>query len=303
MSAETPMRIAVAGASGLIGSALVPALERAGHEVVRLVRREARTGRKARWSPADGFLDRRELGRVDAFVNLAGVTIDHRWNERYKQQIRDSRVLSTRLLAETAAAAPQPRPALVLASAMGYYGSRGDEELTEGSPPGTGFLAGVVAEWEAAADPARAAGARVVHFRQGHVLSRRGGLLGRMLLPFRLGAGGRVGSGRQWWSWIAIDDLVSAYRWALEGDASGVYNLVSPSPVRNEEFARALGRALHRPTVLPAPSLGLRVLFGKEATEDAVLSGQRLVPARLRATGFEWQEPELEGALARALAD
>lgn len=296
------MRIAIGGSSGLIGSALVPELRRAGHEVVRLVRREPAAADEARWSPGEGFVDRRALGAVEAFVNVAGVTIDHRWNERYKQRIRDSRVLSTRLLAETAAAL-EPRPALVLASAMGYYGSRGDEELTEDAGPGTGFLAGVVQEWEAAAEPARAAGARVVHFRQGHVLSARGGLLGRMLLPFRMGLGGRVGSGRQWWSWIVRDDVAAAYRWAIEGDAVGVYNLVSPNAVRNEEFTKALGRALRRPTVLPTPTIGLRVLFGKEATEDAVLSGQRLVPARLQAAGFTWQEPELDGALARALAD
>lgn len=296
------MRIAVGGSSGLIGSALLPELERAGHEVVRLVRREATGANEVRWDPGSGFLDREALGSVDAFVNVAGATIDHRWNERYKQQIHDSRVLTTRLLAETAAAAPEPRPTLVLASTMGYYGSRGDEELTEESSRGSGFLAEVVELWEAAADPARAAGARVVHFRQGHVLARRGGLLRRMLLPFRLGVGGRVGSGRQWWSWIALDDVVAAYRWALEGDAEGVYNLVSPNPVRNEEFTRALGRALRRPTILPAPRPALIVLFGREAVQEAVLSGQRVFPARLQALGYRWQEPELDGALRRALA-
>jgi uncharacterized protein (TIGR01777 family) len=296
------MRIAVGGSSGLIGSALVPELERAGHEVVRLVRREPAAAAEVRWDPADGHLDTEALGAVDAFVNVAGVTIDHRWNERYKRDVRDSRVLTTRLLAETAAAR-QPPPALVLASSMGYYGSRGDEELTEASSRGAGFLAGVVEEWEAAADPAREAGARVVHFRQGHVLSRRGGLLGRMLLPFRLGAGGRVGSGRQWWSWISLADVAVAYRQALEGDASGVYNLTSPNPVRNAEFTKALGRAVHRPTLLPTPTLAVRLILGSEATEDAALSGQKVLPRRLQANGFTWLEPELEGALARALAD
>jgi uncharacterized protein (TIGR01777 family) len=295
------MRIAIGGASGLIGSALVRDLAVAGHEVVPLVRREPAGPGEVRWSPAEGYLDTEGLGHVDGFVNVAGVSIDHRWNDPYKRELRDSRVSTTRLLAETAAAR-EPQPVLVLASAMGYYGSRGDEELTETSRRGEGFLAELVEEWEAAADPARRAGARVVHFRQGHVLSRRGGLLGRMLLPFRLGAGGRVGSGRQWWSWIVIDDLAAAYRRALEGDMAGVYNLTTPNPVRNAEFTKALGRALHRPTVLPAPTIGLRVLFGKEATEEAVLSGQRVLPARLEAEGFQWLEPELDGALERALA-
>ena len=296
------MRVAIAGSSGLIGSALVSDVEAAGHEVVRLVRREPDGAKQLRWDPAAGSLDAVALGPVDAFVNLAGATIDARWTASRKRDILNSRVLSTRLLAETAAAAAN-RPALVCASAMGAYGfDRGDEELTEESSRGTGFLAGVVEAWEAAADPAREAGVRVVTMRTAHVLSGRGGLLGRMLLPFRLGVGGRIGSGRQWWSWILLDDAVAAYRLALEGDLDGTVNLASPSPVTNAEFTEALGRALHRPTLLPTPRPALWAMFGGEALREAVLAGARLVPARLQAEGFQWQEPELDGALRRALA-
>jgi hypothetical protein len=300
--ADRRMRVVVAGASGLIGSALVPALREAGHDVVRLVRRAATAPDEARWDPAAGVLDTDALGNVDAFVNVAGATIDARWTSRRRRDIVNSRVLTTRLLAEAAAAAAH-RPVLVCSSAMGIYGpDRGDEELTEESSHGTGFLAGVVEAWEAAADPAREAGLRVVHLRTAHVLSRRGGLLGRMLLPFRLGLGGRIGSGRQWWSWIVIDDAVAGYRLALEGDLEGPVHLASPNPVTNAEFVDALGRALRRPTLLPTPTPALWAMFGGEALHEAVLAGARLVPARLRAAGFEWQEPELDGALRRALA-
>ena len=296
------MRIAVAGSSGLIGSALVPALRGAGHDVVRLVRRAAAAPDEVRWDPPSGWLDADALGHVDAFANVAGATIDARWTAKRKRDIVNSRVLTTRLLAETAAASGN-RPVLVCASAMGVYGyDRGDEELSEDSAHGTGFLAGVVEAWEAAADPAREAGARVVHLRNSHVLSRRGGLLGRMLLPFRLGAGGRIGSGRQWWSWIEIGDAVAAYRLALEGDLEGPVNVGSPNPVTNAEFTDALGRALHRPTFLPTPRPALWAMFGGEALHEAVYAGARLVPARLLDAGFEWSEPQLDGALRRALA-
>jgi len=297
------MRIAVAGSSGLVGSALVPGLESAGHEVVRLVRREPAASNELRWNPEAGSLDARTLGPVDAFVNLAGAPIAARWNAASKRDILNSRVASTRLLAETAAAA-ENRPALVCASAMGVYGpDRGDEELTEDSSHGRGFLAEVVEAWEAAADPAREAGSRVVHLRTTHVLSRRGGLLGRMLLPFRLGAGGRTGSGRQWWSWILLADAVAGYRLALERGLDGPVNLGSPNPVTNAEFTEALGRALHRPTFLPTPKPAVWAMFGGEALEEVVYAGQRVVPARLQAAGFEWSETQLDAALRRALAD
>jgi uncharacterized protein len=300
-----PLRIAIGGAYGLIGSALGPALERDGHEVVRIVRREPQAPGEVRWDPADGFLDAEALGHVDALISVAGATLDRRWTESSKREIVDSRVLTTRLLAE-AAASLEPRPTLLCSSAVGVYGvngSRGDEVLTEESSTGTGFLAEVVKAWEAAADPAREAGARVLHLRTSPILSRRGGQLKRMLLPFKLGVGGRLGDGRQWWSWIEIDDVVAGYRWALESDAAGVVNLTSPNPVRNEEFVKALGKALHRPTVLPTPGFAVRLLFGKEASREVVSYGLRVVPARLQAAGFTFKYPELEPALAAALAD
>jgi len=297
------MRIAIAGSSGLIGSALVPALREAGHEVVRLVRRPVSAPDEVRWDPEAGSLDVRTLGPVDGFVTLAGAPIAARWSASRKREILDSRVTTTRLLAETAAAA-ENRPVLVSASAMGAYGpDRGDEELSEESARGTGFLADVVEAWEAAADPAREAGSRVVHLRTTHVLSRRGGLLGRMLLPFRLGAGGRLGSGRQWWSWILLADAVAGYRLALEGDLEGPVNLGTPNPVTNADFTEALGRALHRPTFLPTPKPAVWAMFGGEALDEVVYAGQRVVPARLQAAGFEWSETQIDAALRRALAD
>jgi uncharacterized protein (TIGR01777 family) len=287
----------------MIGSALAPELERRGHEVVRLVRQPPSAAGEVQWNADEGVLDADRLGTVDAFVNVAGVTLDARWTERRKQEILNSRVLTTRLLAERAAAM-EPRPALVCASAIGIYGgSRGDEELTEESSTGTGFQAELCQAWEAAADPAREAGVRVVHLRTAPVLSRRGGLLKRMLLPFKLGAGGRLGSGRQWWSWIEIDDVVAGYVLALESDLAGAANLTSPNPVRNEEFTKALGRALHRPTLLPTPTFVVRLMLGAEAARDAVRYDLRVRPARLEAEKFEFRYPTLERALAAALAD
>jgi uncharacterized protein (TIGR01777 family) len=297
------MRVAIAGSSGLIGSAVVAELSSAGHEVVRLVRRPSAAPGEVRWNPGEEQLDAGALGRVDALVNLAGSTIDTRWTASRRRDIVNSRVLTTRLLAEAAAAADN-EPALVCASAIGVYGyDRGEEEVTEASRHGTGFLTELVEAWEAAAEPARAAGRRVVHLRTGLVLSRRGGLLARMLLPFRLGLGGRLASGRQWWSWIGLADVAAGYRLALESDLEGAVNLTAPNPVRNAEFTEALGRALHRPTLLPTPTPGLWVLFGRDTTREAVLAGAKVLPARLQAAGFEWLEPELDGALRRALAE
>jgi hypothetical protein len=295
------MKIAVSGASGLIGTALVPVLEAAGHRVVRLVRRESTGPGEVAWSPADGTIDTAALDGVDAFVNLSGATIGRRWTERRKAEILESRVASTGLLARTAAEL-DPRPALVSSGGTGIYGDRGDEVLTEDSTLGSGFLADVGKAWEAAAEPAREAGVRVVSFRQGIVLTRRGGALERMLTPFRLGLGGRVGSGRQWWSWVALDDSVRAVRFALESDLAGAVNLTSASPATNAQFAKALGRALHRPTVFPVPALAVKALFG-EMGEAALLEGQRALPARLLEAGFEFRFPELDEALERALED
>lgn len=278
----------------------MPALEAAGHSVVRLVRREPAGADEIAWNPAEGSIDAAALAGVDAFVNLSGANIGRRWNEDRKVEILESRVQATALLARTAATL-DPRPAaLVSSGGVGIYGDRGDEVLTEESELGTGFLADVGRAWEAAAEPAREAGIRVVSFRQGIVLTRRGGALGRMVTPFRLGLGGRVGSGRQWWSWIALDDSIAGFRYALESDLAGRVNLASPNPVPNAQFVKALGRAVHRPAVLPAPAFALKAAFG-EMAEEALLQGQRVLPARLLDAGFAFAYPDLDSALERAL--
>jgi uncharacterized protein len=293
------MRVVVSGASGFIGSALVPALRADGHDIVRLVRRDPAGADERRWDPAAGELDPGHLAGADAIVNLTGESLGHRWTERRKREILESRVSATSLLARTAAAM-EPRPAVLLsASAVGAYGNRGDEILTEESERGTGFLADVVRAWEGAADPAREAGIRVVHFRQGIVLSA---VLQRMLLPFKLGLGGRIGSGKQWWSWVSIDDLTAGYLGALQADLSGVVNLTSPNPVTNEQLTKALGKALNRPTVLPVPGFAARTLFGQMG-QEMLLEGQRVLPARLLDSGFAFSAGTVDVALERALAD
>lgn len=294
------MKVVVSGASGLIGSALVPALEADGHDVIRLVRREPSARNELRWDPSAGELGLSALEGVGAIVNVSGENLGKRWTEARKREILHSRVSSTSTLAR-AAAALTPRPVLVVASAVGLYGDRGDEILTEESPPGTGFLADVVRAWEAAADPARDAGARVVHLRQGIVLSTEGGALKPMLLPFKLGLGGRVGSGKQWWSWIGMDDLVAAYRLALTTDVSGALNAAAPNPATNAQFAKALAAVLRRPAVVPVPGFAARALFG-EMGEAMLLGGQRVLPARLVETGFEFTTPTLAGALGQILS-
>ena len=296
------MKIAVSGASGFIGSALVPALEARGHDVVRLVRREASGPSEVPWDPAAGALDPDALRGVQAIVNLSGATIERRWTPSRKREIVDSRVDTSSLLARTATAL-DPRPAVFLcAGGAGAYGDRGAEVLTEESPSGAGFLADVCRAWEAAAEPARAVGIRVVNFRHGIVLARGGGALGRLLTPFRLGVGGRIGSGRQWWTWVGMRDLVAAYAFALEGDLSGAVNLCAPNPVTNEQLTHALGRALHRPTVVPLPAFAARLAFG-EMADELLLGGQRALPARLLDAGFEFTAPTIDDGLAEALAD
>jgi uncharacterized protein len=294
------MRVAVSGASGLIGSALVPGLEAASHDVVRLVRREPRGDDEIAWDPAAGTIDAASLAGVEAVVNLSGATIGRRWTEQRKAEIIESRVSSTGLLARTVAEL-EPRPSVfVCAGGVGIYGDRGDEVLTEESALGYGFLADVGTAWEAAAQPARTAGVRVVNFRQGLVLSREGGALQRLLTPFKLGVGGRVGSGKQWWSWVAMDDLVSVYRFVLQSELSGPLNLMSPNPVPNERFVKSLGRALHRPTVFPFPTFAVSTVFG-EMGETVLLESQRVLPARLLHAGFSFVYPELDAALEHAL--
>ena len=295
------MKVVVSGASGLIGSALVAALEAAGHDVLRLVRRPARDSTEVSWDPAADTIDSAALAGVDAGVNLSGANLNRRWTAARKREIRDSRVSSTSLLARTLAEL-EPRPRVFLsAGGCGIYGDRGDEVLTEESKLGTGFLADVGRAWEAAAEPARAAGLRVVSFRQGMVLARDGGALRHMLLPFKLGVGGRVASGRQWWSWVSLDDLVAAYLFVLESELTGPVNLASPNPASSAAFAKALGRALHRPAVLPVPAFTIKVLFG-ERGEAVVLEGQRTLPARLLDAGFRFAHADLDAALEHALA-
>jgi hypothetical protein len=295
------VKIVVSGASGLIGSALVPALRSAGHDVVTLVRRPPASPDEIEWSPAESELDPTALTGVDALVNLSGATIGRRWSDERKKEILESRVSTTGLLAR-AAAGLDPRPsALLTAGGTGIYGDRRDEVLTEESELGSGFLADVGRAWEAAAQPARDAGIRVVNFRQGIVLSKEGGALERLLLPFKLGLGGRVGSGKQWWSWVGLDDVVGAYRFALESDLAGPVNLVSPNPATNAQLVKALGRALHRPTVFPLPAFAVRTAFGAMG-QELLLDGQRALPARLLDAGFTFGDTDLDTAFERALA-
>jgi uncharacterized protein (TIGR01777 family) len=294
------VRIVVSGASGLLGSSLVPALAGDGHDVLRLVRREARAANEVSWDPATGTIDAAGLTGVDAAVNLSGASLDSRWTPARKREIHDSRVDTTALLARTLAEL-DPRPSVyVSAGAVGIYGDRGEEILTEDAEPGSGFLADVAMAWESAADAARTAGIRVVNFRHGIVLSTRGGALARMLTPFKLGVGGRVGSGKQWWSWVSLDDVLAAYRFALEGDITGPVNLTSPNPATSAQFTKALGRALRRPTVFPLPAFAVKTLFG-EMGETVLLEGQRVLPARLLDGGFTFGHPDLEPALRHAL--
>jgi hypothetical protein len=240
---------------------------------------------------------------VDGAVHVSGASIGRRWTAARKAEILSSRVDTTRLLSETLTQL-DPRPSvLVSAGGIGIYGSRGDEILTEESTLGDGFAADVGKAWEEAADPARAAGIRVVSFRQGVVLGRgKGSFLGRLLTPFRLGVGGRVGSGKQWLSWVGLDDLVAAYKLALTGDLAGAFNLVSPNPVTNAQFTKAFGKAIRRPTVFPLPALAVRSLFGQMG-DEVLLGSQRALPARLLGAGFTFRYPHLPEALERALAE
>jgi uncharacterized protein (TIGR01777 family) len=294
------MRILISGASGLIGSALREQLSQAGVETAVLVRR-APKDREVHWDPGQS-LDPAVLHGFDAVIHLAGKSIAGRWTESFKQEVRDSRVQGTHTLATAAAASfrqtGMPR-AFIAASAIGYYGNRGDEVLTESSAPGRGFLSEVCAEWEAAADPAREAGLRVAHMRIGVVLAKHGGALPPLLLPFRLGVGGRIGNGRQYWS--ALEDVVGAFTFALQNEnLSGPVNVVSPTPARVSEFVRMLGDILHRPAMVPLPAFAVRALLG-EMGQSLLLDSARVVPEKLQAAGYHFAFSDLRGALGAAL--
>jgi uncharacterized protein (TIGR01777 family) len=298
---EERMKVLISGATGLIGSALIPKLERGAHQTTRLTRSPG-SGNDVGWNPTTGEIDAPRLEGHDAVVHLAGESIgEGRWTPEKKRRILESRRQGTRLLAETIANFSEPPRVMVSASAVGYYGDRGNELLREGSEPGSDFLAEVCKAWEAAADPAREAGIRVVHPRNGIVLSMQGGPLARTLPIFKLGGGGRIGSGRQWWSWVAIDDVVGAIVHALTDDSvEGPVNVGSPNPLTNAEYTKILGKVLNRPTIFPLPLPVARLMLG-EIADALLLASQRMEPAKLKETGYEFRFPELEGALRHLL--
>jgi uncharacterized protein len=297
------MNILVTGASGLIGTALVSSLASSGHEVTRLVRGQPTSeGKTARWDPMAGTIEAGAIEGVDAVVHLAGENIAERWTSAKKAKIRDSRVKGTQLLCETLTRLSSPPKTLVSASAIGYYGDRGDAILTEDSPPGQGFLSEVCRAWEAATEPARQHGIRVVQLRLGVVLSAKGGALAKILPPFRLGLGGVLGSGQHYMSWIALDDAVGAIQHAIATDAlQGPTNAAAPRAVTNQEFTKTLGNVLGRPTAIPLPAFAARLMFG-EMADEVLLASARIQPTKLVASGYQFRYPELEGALRHVLA-
>jgi len=296
------MNLLVSGAGGLVGRAVCDSLREGGHTVRAFVRRPTTHEDEVFWDPAAGAVDEERLGAVDAVVHLAGEPVAAgRWTRARMDRIRDSRTVGTRILAEALGRMATPPRVLVCASAVGWYGDRADEVLTEDSTPGTGFLAEVCHAWETAADPARTAGIRVVHLRIGVVLARDGGALARMVPPFRWGLGGRLGSGKQWMSWIALEDVVRIIEGSLADETlAGPVNVVAPEPVRNADFTRALARTLGRPALLPAPAFVLRLALGGMA-DEALLASARVVPSRLQDAGFRFSEPELGLALGKVL--
>ncbi|MYS25146.1 hypothetical protein GA0115240_17492 [Streptomyces sp. DvalAA-14] len=296
-----PMRIAVTGASGLIGSALVRSFAADGHEVVRLVRRVPAGEDEVRWDPEAGTVDTAGLTGCEAVVHLAGAGIgDRRWTEARKKVLRDSRVRGTDTIARAVAALDTPPRVLLCGSAIGFYGDTGDSWVDEDSPAGDGFLADLVQQWEAAAAPARAAGIRTAHARTGLVVSGDGGAWGRLFPIFKAGLGGRMGSGRQYWSYIALHDEIAALRHIVDTDRlSGPVNLTAPEPLTNSQVAAAMGRVLHRPALAAVPAPVLRIALGEFAGD--VLSSQRVRPRRLLDSGFSYAFPEIEQAIGAAL--
>jgi uncharacterized protein (TIGR01777 family) len=294
------VRVLIAGSSGLIGTALVAALRADGHQVDRLVRCAAAAPDEYRWSPPRGFIDSQALPGADAVVNLCGRNIgNRRWTGAFKQELRDSRIIPTDVLSRAAGQAGVPL--LINASGINYYGATGDHAVTESSPAGNGFLAHLCADWEAATQVAAEAGVRVVLLRSGLVLSRHGGLLGKLRPMYRLGLGGRYGDGRQYLPWISLDDEIGAIRFALvRADIAGPVNLVGPAPVTNAQFSNALGHALHRPARLPVPAVALRLLAG-EFADEGLLTGPRAVPEVLEKAGYSFHHNTIGAALAAAV--
>ena len=296
------MRIAITGSTGLVGKRLIPFLETMGHDVVRLVRNGSTGPNSIAWNPERGEIDRAALEGVDAVIHLAGVSIaGGLWTKKRKAAIRDSRVKGTQLLAETLASLQQPPKVFVSTSAVGFYGNAGSTELTEESPSGADFLSEVCIAWEAAANPAREAGIRVVHPRFGIVLASEGGSLPLMMKPYQFGVGGPVGNGKQYMSWIALDDLVGVLLEAVTNDAlEGPVNATAPQPVTNREFGKTLGHVLHRPSAIPAPAFAMK-LVGGQLVEELLLASQRVLPTRLQEAGFTFGYPTLEQALRHEL--
>ena len=293
------MKVLIAGASGLVGKALIPALEADGAQVTRLVRSAARTG-EIEWHPNHDQIDSARLEGFDVVINLAGESIaEGRWTEETKRRIRDSRVYGTHLLSDAIGKLSSRPKVFLCASATGFYGDRGDEMLDEESESGSGFLAGVCREWEKATEPASDAGVRVVNLRFGPILSDKGGMLAKMLTPFKLGLAGKIGTGKQFLSWVTIDDVVGAVMLTLKNDSlRGPVNIVSPNPVTNEAFTKTLGHVLSRPTVMTMPAFAARLAFG-EMADEMLLVSQEVVPKKLEAAGYEFQYPNLEAALRR----
>jgi uncharacterized protein (TIGR01777 family) len=293
-------RLLVSGASGPIGAALLPSLKARGYSVTRLVRGAATGPDQVTWNPTQP-LSPDSVSGFDAVIHLAGESIVGRWTEARKRRILHSRTQGTRHLAEAVANAAQRPRVFISASAVGYYGNRGDEILREDSPSGEGFAAEICRQWEAAAQPAAAAGIRIVQMRLGVVMSADGGALKKMLLPFRLGLGGRLGDGRQWWSWVAVDDVVGAIQHVLDNDSlKGPVNTAAPKHVTNAEFTRTLAGVLNRPAIFPMPAFAVRLVFGQMG-DELFLASQRVEPAKLTASGYQFKHPELRKALQEIL--
>ena len=295
------MKIVISGASGLIGTQLVTSLKSSGHEVVQLVRRTAGAG-QIMWDPKSGKLDPASLEGCDAVIHLSGAGIgDKRWSDAYRKEILDSRTATTLLLANTIASLQRKPSVFLSGSAIGIYGARGDEQLTETSAHGTGFLADVCKQWEAAAKPAIDAGVRTVFLRTGIVLSPKGGALKKLLPLFRLGVGGKFGNGKQWQSWISMDDEVASIIHLLTANVSGAINLTAPQPVTNAEFTKVLARVVKRPAIVPVPTFAPKILLGGELADALLFTGQRVMPQALTASGYVFKHSTLESALRSLL--